>query len=334
MNDFILPQGDRAALVPGARYSVPGLFLYSDLIYRCLDQVKEKFDYEIPVQYIYGSPKVKWNCGRLIITDNHYTMEDIYQELAGAVARGITPLLTFSAPEIPAGELEDPVCNQILSIANQVGGGVIVSSPLLRDHIRARYPRVEVHASVILTAFTSKRDRAYYEDLERTYDRYVVHPDDNFQPELLAQLPKAGAEIILNERCVYQCAQRREHYESIVQDQAALIDGGCELTNFLDRCPFVPDKKQHATKARNISLNAQDVVQMSQLGFRLFKLQGRLDIPYVFFFDFLRYTLENQVAFPAMFPIFSYAIKEHLKEKERRRRAQRQAAQTPPEQPR
>lgn len=43
MNEFILPQGDRAALMPGAAYSVPGLFLYSDLIYQCLDQVKEKF---------------------------------------------------------------------------------------------------------------------------------------------------------------------------------------------------------------------------------------------------------------------------------------------------
>lgn len=89
MNDFILPQGDQAALVPGASYSVPGLFLYSNLIYQCLDQVKDKFDYQIPVKYIYGSPKVKWNCGRLIITDNHYTMEDIHNELGRAVAGGL-----------------------------------------------------------------------------------------------------------------------------------------------------------------------------------------------------------------------------------------------------
>ncbi len=63
MNEFILPQGDRAALMPGAAYSVPGLFLYSDLIYQCLDQVKEKFGYAIPVRYLYGAPKVRWNCG-------------------------------------------------------------------------------------------------------------------------------------------------------------------------------------------------------------------------------------------------------------------------------
>ena len=66
-----------------------------------------------------------------------------------------------------------------------------------------------------------------------------------------------------------------------------LIEGEGELTNFLDRCPFVPDHKQHGTKARNISLTTQEAVRLRQMGFTLFKLQGRLDIPYVFFFDFL-----------------------------------------------
>ena len=320
MNEFILPQGDRAALMPGAAYSVPGLFLYSDLIYQCLDLVKEKFGYAIPVRYLYGAPKVRWNCGRLIITDPHYTREEIFQELAGAVARGIVPLLTFSSPEIAPADLGDSACNEVLAMAEEVGGGVIVSSPLLRDYIRAHYPRVEIHASVIMTAFPEKRDRAYYAGLARSYDRYVVHPDDNFQWDLLESLPKDTAEVILNERCVHQCAQRRAHYESIVQDQRVLIEGEGELTNFLDRCPFVPDHKQHGTKARNISLTTQEAVRLRQMGFTLFKLQGRLDIPYVFFFDFLRYTLENQVAFPAMFPIFSYAIRGHLKDKERRRR--------------
>lgn len=213
MNEFILPQGDRAALMPGAAYSVPGLFLYSDLIYQCLDQVKEKFGYAIPVRYLYGAPKVRWNCGRLIITDPHYTREEIFQELAGAVARGIVPLLTFSSPEIAPADLGDSACNEVLAMAEEVGGGVIVSSPLLRDYIRAHYPRVEIHASVIMTAFPEKRDRAYYAGLARSYDRYVVHPDDNFQWDLLESLPKDTAEVILNERCVHQCAQRRAHYD-------------------------------------------------------------------------------------------------------------------------
>ena len=49
------------------------------------------------------------------------------------------------------------------------------------------------------------------------------------------------------------------------------------------------------------------------LGFRTIKLQGRTDDPIVFFFDLMRYTLEQEVAFPAMFPAFFYEIQEYLK---------------------
>lgn len=320
MHEPFLPQGDAAALLPGVSYSVPGLFLYSHLVYQCLDQVKAKFDYEIPVKYIYGSPQVRWNCGRPVMVDHGYTLEDMEAELKGALDRGITPLLTFSIPVMEPKDLEDPRGNALLALADRLGGGVIVSHPLLRDHIRKNYPNIQLHASVIMTAYQENRDQAYYEGLARDYSRYVVHPDDNYDLDLLNKLPKDRAEIILNERCVYQCRQRGEHYLANTQDQAAILEGTGQYTGFLDRCPFVPDFKQRTTKARNISLTAREAVELSALGFDLFKLQGRLDIPYVFFFDFLRYTLENAVAFPAFYPAFCFSIREHLKAKERKGR--------------
>lgn len=319
MRTSTLPQGEQAALLPGARYSVPGLFLYSDLLYRCMDETEARFSYRLPIQYAYGSPKVRWNCGRLMLTEDYNAPERIQTELAGAVAHGITPLLTFSAPGLTKEDLNDPMGNEVLAIANETGGGVIVSSPLLRDHIRKHCPNLEVHASVILTAFPETRDLAYYESLARDYDRYVVHPDDNFRLDLLAQLPKEKAEILINEPCGFHCPQRKEHYLSIVPDQAALIEGRGELTDFLDRCPYVPNKKQREMQERNIALDTDEVIQLKQLGFSLFKLQGRLDIPYSFFFDLFRYSLENRVAFPAMYPPFCFDIRAHLKEKARRR---------------
>lgn len=324
MNEFILPQGDAAALMPGVSYSVPGLFLYAPLVYQCLDMVKAKCGYQIPVKYIYGSPQIRWNCGRPVLVNRAYTHQDMEAELQEALNRGIIPLLTFSSPTITREELDDPEGNAVLAMVNRLGGGVIVSSDLLKEHIRKNYPNIELHASVILTAYEEKRDTAYYEGLSRSYSRYVVHPDDNFEPDLLKTLPKERAEIILNERCVYQCGQRGEHYLANSADQAAILDGTGEFTGFLDRCPFVPDFKQGATCRRNISLSAEEAVKLSQLGFDLFKLQGRLDIPYVFFFDFLRYTLENQIAFPAVYPVFCFNIRNYLKEKERARRKNRE----------
>lgn len=319
MHEPFLPQGDAAALVPGAAYSVPGLFLYADLVYQCLDQVKAKFDYQIPVKYLYGSPQVKWNCGRPILVDHGYTPEDLEAELQKAVDRGITPLLTFSMPKMEPEDLEDPKGNRLLALADKVGGGVIVSHPLLRDHIRKNYPNIELHASVILEAWEKDRSPAYYEGLARDYSRYVVHPDDNYDLDLLAKLPKEKAEIMLNERCVYQCAQRGEHYLTNTVDQAVALAGTQNYTGFLRRCPFVPDYKQQTTKARNISLTAAEMRRLAEMGFGLFKLQGRLDIPYTFFFDFLRYSLENEVAFPAFYPAFCFAIRRYEREKAEKR---------------
>lgn len=320
MYEPILPQGPQAALMPGAAYSVPGLFLYSSLVYQCLDQVEAKFGYRIPVRYLYGSPQARWNCGRPVIVDHGYTMEDIQAELQGTLDRGITPLLTFSMPRMTERDLEDPLGNAILDLLNRLGGGVIVSSPLLRDHIRANYPNIELHASVIMTSFEENRDEAYYKTLSQNYSRYVVHPDDNYDLDLLARLPKDRAEIMLNERCVRHCAQRGEHYLTNTQDQAVALEGTGQYTGFLRRCPFVPDYKQQTTPARNISLTGEEAKALSDMGFGLFKLQGRLDIPYAFFFDFLRYTLENEVAFPAMYPPFCFAIRAWEREKAKRRK--------------
>ena len=320
MYEPILPQGPQAALMPGAAYSVPGLFLYSSLVYQCLDQVEAKFGYRIPVRYLYGSPQARWNCGRPIIVDHGYTMEDIQAELQGVLDRGITPLLTFSMPRMTERDLEDPLGNAILDLLNRLGGGVIVSSPLLRDHIRANYSGIELHASVIMTSFEENRDEAYYKTLSQNYSRYVVHPDDNYDLDLLARLPKDRAEIMLNERCVRHCAQRGEHYLTNTQDQAVALEGTGQYTGFLRRCPFVPDYKQQTTPARNISLTAAEAKALADMGFGLFKLQGRLDIPYAFFFDFLRYTLENEVAFPAMYPPFCFAIRAWEREKAKGRK--------------
>lgn len=317
MRDLTLPQGDAATRLPGVSFTLPGLFRFSDLIFECQRQVREKFAYQLPIRYLYGAPLVRWNCGRLLFVKHHDSLEEMERELQAVSDRGVTPLLTFSSPILRPEDLGDSVCNGLLEILNRLRGGAIIASSLLKDYIRRRYPNVSLHASVILTTFAPRRDAAYYQALSREYDHYVIHSDDKLDLALLEQLPRHNAEIILNERCVYQCPQRREHYVSIAEDQTALLDGAplCDLSNFLARCPFVPEYKQKGTPQRSIALTAREAEEIAALGFRLFKLQGRLDSPYVFFFDFLHYALEGELAFPTMYPIFSYTIQNYLKER-------------------
>ena len=75
MTNEFLPQGEAAALLPQVSFTIPGLFLFSQLVYQCLEQVAAKFSHHIPVRFLYGSPQVRWNCGRLVLINPTHAIE-------------------------------------------------------------------------------------------------------------------------------------------------------------------------------------------------------------------------------------------------------------------
>ena len=151
MTNEFLPQGEAAALLPQVSFTIPGLFLFSQLVYQCLEQVAAKFSHHIPNPLI----------------NHHESLEEMERELKGAVQHGITPLLTFTSPLLQEEDLKDPVCNGLLEILEEIRGGVVLASPLLRDYIRAHYPHVTIHASIILTTYAQERNAAYYRQLSQ-----------------------------------------------------------------------------------------------------------------------------------------------------------------------
>jgi len=310
-----LPQGDAAALMKNVSYNVPGIFLCSKLIYLLMDMVEEKFGYRIPIEFIYGAPQLKWNGGRLILNhyDNSFSLSEVEKEFVLANKRGIRPLLTFSNTTITKDDLSDRKSNDVLKMVNDNNGGVIVTSELLHTYIKDLYPDISVHASVIKTAYEKNRDKSYYSDLSGNYDYYVIHPDDNFNKELLECLPKENAEIILNERCFYRCEMRTLHYDSISAEQITQSNNNYQNRDFLKNCAAMPEEKQSYSNRRNISLTVPEVKQLHDLGYNLFKIQGRTDSLNLFFFDLMRYTLENEIAFPNMYAIFTHQIDKFVK---------------------
>ncbi len=312
-NDDNLPQGVSAAAFPDAIYNVPGLFQFSTLICRYLDHAERKFDFRIPIRYLYGAPPVRWNGGRLLMHKEVPTLSAIEGEICGIVSKGIIPLVTFSNTLVSESDLGDPLCNGILRSLEEVSGGAIVSSDMLLRYIRERYPGIRIHASAIMCAAEQNRTAAYYQELSSWYDHYVVHPDDLFDIGLLRKIPYRNAELLINERCFRDCSIRREHYMSISREQISRTDGTAIDEKFLNHCAAVPERKQLDSKHRNISLSIVETRQLLDLGFGTLKLQGRTDDLTVFFFDLMRYTLEPEAAFPAMFPAFFCEIQDYLK---------------------
>lgn len=314
-DSFVLPQKEDAALFKGVNYNVPGLFLYSELLLCLLDLIQDKFGYEVPIKFMYGAPQTRWNGGRLILNKykSDFSLGGIEKELLSIKKREITPLLTFSNVLIAEEDLQDEYCNMLLKIMSEIGAGAIVSSDLLAEYIKTIYPEIQLHKSVITTAFEKNRDEKFYKEISNSNSYYVVHPDDNFNIDLLRKIPKTNAEIIINERCFYKCNQRSNHYISISSDQRKQTNNEKKYSDFLNGCNAMPEIKQGVSKQNNISLSNDEIKSIIEMGFTSLKIQGRTDVLYSFFFDFLRYTLEPNVAFPNMYNIFVQYIENYLK---------------------
>ena len=204
--------------------------------------------------------------------------------------------------------------NSILKLLDNCSGKVILSSKLLEKYIRSNFSNIEIVASVLkITMEDGKNNLAYYKNLETNYNSYVVHPDDNFNNNLLSQLNTDKAEILLNERCYYNCKNRKLHYQSIDREQISQSEGRFQDERFLERCNAIPEKKQFNSNKRNICISLSEYESFYKMGFRKFKIQGRTNNLYLFFFDLLRYSIDSDISISLIYPIICEYIDEFLK---------------------
>ena len=100
MLDLNLPLGKKASLFPGKEinYNISGLFICTELIFELVTIIEDKFEYKLPIKYIFGSPSVKWNGGRCILKDMNKLedLEFIEKEIENTIKREIIPVFTFS----------------------------------------------------------------------------------------------------------------------------------------------------------------------------------------------------------------------------------------------
>ncbi|WP_298014691.1 hypothetical protein [uncultured Megasphaera sp.] len=305
-----LPQGKDALLFDDIRCNVAGLFLYSKVLIDVIKIIEYKFSARLPISEIYGSLPVRWNSGRLLLSKQK-VQKDIKKEFMLLKENHVTPVLTFSNPVLKKTDLDDFICNELLENIAQIDGIVIVSSDLLYEYIKQKYPSIKIEASIIKTALLDKpRTVDYYNNLSEKFFKYVVHVNDNFNAELLKKINKDNAEIILNERCYNLCPIRKDHYLSIANEQISQCDSRYKDSGFLTACEAIPEKKQLYSKKRNISMTFDEYKKIYELGFRNYKIQGRTNGVHTNIFDLLRFTLEPSVAFTQAFPIISEYIDE------------------------
>jgi hypothetical protein len=264
--------------IPDAIFNIASLFSHDKATLDFI-QWADSRGTKLPITSVHGSPSVLWHGGRNIenisdVSDTH--IDEIFKAWEQAQ---IGVYLTFSNWHLTPEDLEDEKCNNILTKLSVMSGdnGVIVVSDILTKYIRDNYPTLKIKSSIDKITKESKVGNVnYYKKLLDIYDYVNIHTDDGHNNEVLNSLKNESPrlEIILNEPCVKKCPYRKKEHNmfsksthGIVEDVYSSIK--CNTYKNIELDPIDPTQYSFFSRQR--------VESVYNMGYRLFKLQGRTD---------------------------------------------------------
>ena len=258
-----------------AYYHLPGLFEFYELYRMFLPLFREHREYFYDwceIGSIYGAPgDCLWGGGRVGFGDQR--PEDVARLMR---EYGISSRLTFSNSLLREEHLADSKCNALCALFERNGpteNGVILSSDLLLDYLRERYPGFYFVSSTtkVLTEF-----RQLEEELDREAFRYVV-PDFRLNKafDRLNALPdekKRKVEFLCNECCRFDCRDRKACYENVSRKSL-----GEDCDDHICTSPNSARGYRFSDAMNNPGFIGIDDIQNVYLpnGFSHFKIEGR-----------------------------------------------------------
>lgn len=288
---------------PEARWAIDGLFRYRPLL-RYLMELLEHFEALRAMEALSGCPDVIWN-GESPNGDTpvHADAQQYFRLLND---KGVGVWLTFTNTVLEDRHLTDPACNRLLDCLDEACGlnGVIVSRDALADHIRGRKPRLRQAASAE-KAYAENRDGKveWYKEMEKRFDRVVVHPNHALAPALMAELDRGKTEIIATDECVYNCASRYRH-ETLIShyNVGPSAERAAELERILaTQCaggPRLLADERNPSHARSCHLAHREVKAFYDMGFRIFRITGRRKPPARAIWDVLHFVFNPAHGYP------------------------------------
>lgn len=267
-------------LWPEAKWDISGAFAHDKERLGLYDYFNTFYGIKL-FDLVHGSPLFPWNSGRVLPEFKRTPLEI---NLCGkAYAQRNIPIdFTFTNTILTKQHMEDFFGNTMLEFARQFNptnkNAIILASDCLYEHVKKNFPELKLVSSILKVATEKGKGKLdYYLSLAEKYDKVMIHPDDTRNFDLLEKLEdKNKYELIVNEYCITNCPLRNSHYKHLSQ---------CALEQNKDSTTF--DKKiqkngcqsyshQLLSKDKHVvALTDEEIKRVYDMGFRLFKMQGR-----------------------------------------------------------
>jgi len=268
------------------KWTVGGGLRYYRAIFHYLLEKKKLYNLDRHlIDSVYDSPHgLIWNGGREPVY-SEFCLDDYIAMIKAFNKEGIGFYFTFSNLLIKNKHLSDDFCNYVLENTEDDMNGVIISSDILRNYIRKKYPKFKIKASTCIV----DRD---YKKLLRKYDIVVLQHGDNYNHDLIKDLKEGipRMEVLVNETCPPFCPYQKKHQEGISKrnlEKMYIIKHRGVIACY---AKVIKTKGEYA----NV-LTVEDVKKLYNLGVRHFKLQGR-DLNPQFIIDTMDKYIERPLA--------------------------------------
>ena len=255
-----------------AYYHLPGLFEFYEFysVFLPLFRTHREYFYDwCEIGSIYGAPgDCLWGGGRVGFGDA--SPADV-----AALMRtyGISARLTFSNSLLTEEHLADKKCNALCALFEESGAGIILTSDLLLEYLKQRYPGLYFVSSTtkVLTGFDQ-----FKEELDREEFRFVV-PDFRLnkafdQLTTLSAQEKQKVEFLCNECCWFDCPDRKACYENVSRKS---LGGPC--ADHICVSPTAERGYRFSDAMQNPAFIGIEDIKNKYLpeGFSHFKIEGR-----------------------------------------------------------
>lgn len=250
----------------------------------------------------FGATKSKWSGGResVVSTDNKIFIMNLLSQL---VDIGVTPSLTFSNHHVAKEDLNDSFCNYMLDLSQDLGCNLILSSDLLFEYVKNKYPSSKCTASVIKPIFkfqtpdiikdyNFEEELDFYNRLTKNYDKVVVRPEfaKFYLPKFYNRINNLGKiEVLVNQSCVPNCPIATEHYTYFEKLETQRL----EKAKYRFECYHNQRKSSYADKLNdNLHFDTKEVDELVNIGIKNLKLQGRAGsqgdtMPFLAFYNYV-----------------------------------------------
>lgn len=250
-----------------------GFNIYKTLL-ELQQTVPKCFNSNVIIESIFDTfPNMIWN-GGTINQGYQPSLEKIKEIINFYYENNIEIALTLTNPLLTKEDLYDRYCNKIVSLCENENNSILVSSSVLEEYIRNKYPKFKIKRSII-----ASNKNIDYLPLLNKYDKIVLPRRQVKDFKFLESIPievRNRFELLCNDPCPITCPYLYKHYNgfakiTLYEDVTSKDILKCKTLNSND--PL----KNFYYKDDQITYN-EIYEKYLPLSYNSFKLSGRNDI--------------------------------------------------------